>query len=219
MLDWNPLNNSGIRPEDLTSGSHQVVVWTCHKCGRRWSCQVRNRIQGTGCTCDAMARKTASLRKKLVARDGSLAEHRPDLAAQWHPTKNGDLSPWDVTCSSTYAAWWIDAMGREWKTQVSVRCRNPSPTDPPPTSSTPGTMIWPIEIRSSLRNGTRTEMGNLPLSRCPLVPTNWSGGAVKRGIPGPPLSPPESADADAPSAARSETHPFQNRRCCIICEN
>ena len=138
MLDWDPLNNSGIRPEDLTSGSHQVVVWTCHKCGRRWSCQVRNRIQGTGCTCDAMARKTASLRKKLVARDGSLAEHRPDLAAQWHPTKNGDLSPWDVTCSSTYAAWWIDAMGREWKTQVSVRCRNPSPTGAPAHIVYPG---------------------------------------------------------------------------------
>ena len=124
MLDWNPLNNSGIRPEDLTSGSHQVVVWTCHKCGRRWSCQVRNRIQGTGCTCDAMARKTASLRKKLVARDGSLAEHRPDLAAQWHPTKNGSLKPEYIPYGSNKRLWWkCTQCGYEWQSPVASRTR------------------------------------------------------------------------------------------------
>ena len=124
MLDWDPLNNSGIRPEDLTSGSHQVVVWTCHKCGRRWSCQVRNRIQGTGCTCDAMARKTASLRKKLVARDGSLAEHRPDLAAQWHPTKNGSLKPEYIPYGSNKRLWWkCTQCGYEWQSPVASRTR------------------------------------------------------------------------------------------------
>ena len=121
MLDWDPLNNSGIRPEDLTSGSHQVVVWTCHKCGRRWSCQVRNRIRGTGCTCDAMARKTASLRKNLVARDGSLAEHRPDLAAQWHPTKNTSLTPDKVLPGSHRMVWWVCGKGHEWQAAPAAR--------------------------------------------------------------------------------------------------
>ena len=27
----------------------------------------------------------------------SLAETHPEVAKQWHPTKNGDLTPYDVT--------------------------------------------------------------------------------------------------------------------------
>lgn len=123
MLDWDLEKNIGVDPSEISSWSHQMIYWKCHKCGRSWKSQARNRMHGDGCTCDAMERKTASLRKYLVERDGSLAEHRPDLARQWHPVKNGKLTPQTITCNSTYQAWWIDEAGKEWKSQVSVRCR------------------------------------------------------------------------------------------------
>ena len=37
----------------------------------------------------------------------SLAETHPDLAAQWHPTKNGELTPYDVTAGTDKSVWWL----------------------------------------------------------------------------------------------------------------
>ena len=34
---------------------------------------------------------------KKPPKGKSLAEVNPELAKQWHPTKNGDLTPFDIT--------------------------------------------------------------------------------------------------------------------------
>ena len=36
----------------------------------------------------------------------SLAEVNPELAKQWHPSKNGDLTPYDVSSDSRIKIWW-----------------------------------------------------------------------------------------------------------------
>tara|TARA_B110000285_G_scaffold180449_1_gene203483 strand:+ start:85 stop:225 length:141 start_codon:yes stop_codon:yes gene_type:complete len=36
----------------------------------------------------------------------SLAEVNPELAEEWHPTKNGELTPFDVTKGSNKKVWW-----------------------------------------------------------------------------------------------------------------
>lgn len=36
----------------------------------------------------------------------SLFEENPDLAKEWHPTKNGNLTPCDVSASSGRKVWW-----------------------------------------------------------------------------------------------------------------
>ena len=56
----------------------------------------------------------------------SLSESHPDLAAQWHPTKNGDLAPEQVTFGSAKKIWWVCTanLGHpEWSTSVYVRTR------------------------------------------------------------------------------------------------
>lgn len=124
MKDWDPGLNPGLDPARLTGGSHVFVKWKCHKCGRIWDAKVKNRFSGDGCTCDAMARKTASLRKTMVKKHGSLAKNRPDIAAQWHPAKNGALTPEDFTVNSEESAWWIDDDGHEWEAKILVRCQS-----------------------------------------------------------------------------------------------
>lgn len=124
MLDWDSSLNNDLNPNYINDGSHIEVVWKCHKCGRQWKAPVNRRTKlGTGCTCDAMERKTKSLQKSLVEKKGSLAQNRPDIAKQWHPTKNGILTPNDITCGTEYKAWWIDEDGHEWQSAVNVRCR------------------------------------------------------------------------------------------------
>lgn len=37
----------------------------------------------------------------------TLATEYPDIANEWHPTKNGILKPTDVTAGSHKKVWWI----------------------------------------------------------------------------------------------------------------
>ena len=71
IKDWCQALNPGTAPAALTRGSHVLVRWKCHKCGRIWDAKVKNRFNGGGCTCDAIARKTAALRRTLVEKHGS----------------------------------------------------------------------------------------------------------------------------------------------------
>jgi hypothetical protein len=38
----------------------------------------------------------------------------PELLAEWHPTKNGELLPVDISYGSGRKLWWRCAEGHEW---------------------------------------------------------------------------------------------------------
>ena len=46
---------------------------------------------------------------------------RSDLVKEWHPTKNGDLLPSDVTRGSNKKAWWVCEKGHEWEAAINNR--------------------------------------------------------------------------------------------------
>jgi hypothetical protein len=48
---------------------------------------------------------------------------RPDLAMQWHPTRNGVLGPKDVTPGSRRKVWWLCEHGHWWSASVLDRVR------------------------------------------------------------------------------------------------
>ena len=52
--------------------------------------------------------------------DKTLADY-PHLSQEWHPTKNGELFPRDVTPGSAKKVWWICANGHEWEAVVARR--------------------------------------------------------------------------------------------------
>ena len=60
---------------------------------------------------------------KLIKGVNDLATLRPDLAAQWHPTKNGDLKPTDVTSGSGRKVLWICPLGHEWQAVIYSRVK------------------------------------------------------------------------------------------------
>ena len=51
----------------------------------------------------------------------SLAETYPEVAKQWHPTKNGDLTPNNVTPGSNKKVWWKCDKGddHEWESPIN----------------------------------------------------------------------------------------------------
>ena len=114
VKDWHPTKNGTLKPSDIAGKSREVVWWQCGK-GHEWQSSVAQRtVAKRGCpVCNASKRKP---KRKI-----SLAEYRPDIVKEWHPTKNGNLSPADVCYGSNKRAWWICPNGHEYETAVQNR--------------------------------------------------------------------------------------------------
>ena len=53
----------------------------------------------------------------------SLAKQDPEIAAQWHPSKNGSVTPLDVRPNSFKQRWWQCPNGHEWQAMPVYRTR------------------------------------------------------------------------------------------------
>ena len=53
----------------------------------------------------------------------SLAETHPEVAKQWHPTKNSELTPFDIGAGSNKKVWWKCDKGddHEWMSYIYNR--------------------------------------------------------------------------------------------------
>lgn len=63
-----------------------------------------------------------SFTQGVVKKVGSLAETMPELAKEWHPIKNGDLTPNDITAGKFKPVWWLcPKCGYEWQASPNNR--------------------------------------------------------------------------------------------------
>lgn len=49
---------------------------------------------------------------------------KPRLVKEWHPTKNVEIGPYDVTPGSGKKVWWICQKGHEWQAVIYSRSRD-----------------------------------------------------------------------------------------------
>ena len=107
--DWHPTNNGKLTPRDVSLYSHKKAWWVC-KNGHSWEAVIYSRASGKGCPyCSG----------KIVSKERSLAAKNPRLAREWHPTKNGDLTPYKVTAFSNKEVWWKCVDKHEWKSRIA----------------------------------------------------------------------------------------------------
>lgn len=59
----------------------------------------------------------------MISKENNLAYLNPELAKEWHPYKNGDIKPSDVTIGTGQKAWWVGKCGHEWEATVKERHR------------------------------------------------------------------------------------------------
>lgn len=109
--EWHPERNGALTPRDVTRGSKRRVWWVC-KHGHEWQAPVHERTSGKGCPYCAHRR---------LAEDNTLAALRPDLAADWHPTRNRPLSPESVFPAAAHRVWWRCPEGHEWQATINSR--------------------------------------------------------------------------------------------------
>jgi len=124
--EWHPTKNGDLKPTDVTPGTDQKVWWRCptKKPNHEWPATVANRVKGNGCQKCYDINRGKILMESAVKRSGSLTDKHPNLAKEWHPTKNGDLKPTDVTPKSGQKVWWkcpTKKPKHEWPATVNNR--------------------------------------------------------------------------------------------------
>jgi hypothetical protein len=137
---WHTEKNGELRSDQVRVGCNDKVWWICLKpcaCGQHvheWQEQINNRTKpdGQGGYIERLGCPHCSGNgpKARVFPCESLAAKCPQVAAQWHPDKNGDRRPDQVRVSSNKKVWWICpkpcACGRhvhEWEATINSRTR------------------------------------------------------------------------------------------------
>ncbi|WP_017754975.1 zinc-ribbon domain-containing protein [Calidifontibacillus oryziterrae] len=109
---WHPFKNYPLEPSDVTLGSNKKVWWMCHK-GHEWQVSINNRtFKNSDCP---------YCTNHKVCSDNSLATINPQIAQEWHPTKNNPLGPSEVTPGSNKKVWWLCHQGHEWQATTNNR--------------------------------------------------------------------------------------------------
>ena len=115
LNEWHPILNGTLKPQYFSYSSSKKMWWKCSKCGHEWQASISHRTTSNE-GCPVCSGRTV----KQGVND--LATVNPSIAIDWHPTKNGSLTPKNVTASSGKSVWWLcRECGYEWKTTVLSR--------------------------------------------------------------------------------------------------
>ena len=111
---WKQDKNGELTPQQVSFGSSKKVWWQCEK-GHSWQATVASRASGCGCPVCA--------NRKIIPGINDFATTHPELAAEWHPTKNGDLTPQKISYGYDKKVWWLCAYGHTWQAAPKTRVR------------------------------------------------------------------------------------------------
>ena len=112
--EWHPTKNGELTPNEVIAGSNKKFWWKCDKGpDHEWAAAVCNRTRSrkTGCPCCA---------NYQVSVTNSIASLFPEIANEWHPTKNGNLKPADVVAASNKKVWWKCPKGEDHEWEMTL---------------------------------------------------------------------------------------------------
>jgi len=115
---WHPRRNGKLGPADVSPFSMTRVWWRCDRHRSHvWRGAVATHAKSKDCPyCQ---------NRRLDPTTNSLSVTHPALAKQWHPTKNRDITPRDVTSGYSKPIWWQCAAGPDhvWKQKPLIRAK------------------------------------------------------------------------------------------------
>ena len=113
--EWHPILNKKTAYQ-IISGTNKIYWWVCSVDKKHeWQARPINRVKGSSCPyCP-----------EKIRRKKSLAEKNPELAKERHPTKNGELTPFDVTIGVRgQKIWWKCEKGEDHEWSAPIRNRH-----------------------------------------------------------------------------------------------
>ena len=129
VTQWHPTKNGDLTPNMFSFSSHKKVWWKCSE-DHEWEARIRNRtMNGSGCpfcikkyiTANADKRKYKKWLKKESLYNYCL-KNNLQILKQWHPVKNDNSTPTDITIGSSKKVWWKCpvAEDHEWQSKIEL---------------------------------------------------------------------------------------------------
>jgi superfamily II DNA or RNA helicase len=115
--EWHPTKNGTLKPNQVFGGGKKKYWWKCEKGDdHEWEASIQKRAAGQGCSI---------CRGLKVVHSNCLANTHPELVPQWHPTKNKNLTPYDVIAGNSTPIWWVCNKNpeHEWSTSCKNRTK------------------------------------------------------------------------------------------------
>ena len=113
--EWDYKKNEklGLYTSAVSYGSSKKAWWVCPK-GHEYETAINRRtLRGNGCPiCSG---------HKTVSGVNDFATLFPEIAKEWHPTRNGDLKANEVSKKNGRKVWWQCKYGHEWQATVKDR--------------------------------------------------------------------------------------------------
>ena len=110
---WDKRKNGCLKPSDVAVSPNRPAWWRC-ELGHSYRATVSSRTQRkTGCP--------YCVGRKVLKGFNNLETLCPGVAAQWHPSLNGALTPEMITPGSNKKVWWQCSMGHVWKSVIYPR--------------------------------------------------------------------------------------------------
>ncbi|WP_394830686.1 zinc-ribbon domain-containing protein [Pendulispora rubella] len=113
---WHPTKNLPLTPNEVVGTSCRRVWWKCpNGPDHEWQTKVEDRTRReNGCP---------YCRGRRVSVTNCFAIVAPKIAREWHPTKNGKITPDRVSAQSWSKRWWKCPKGRDhvWQAPIGHR--------------------------------------------------------------------------------------------------
>jgi hypothetical protein len=119
--EWDTERN-GLSPDQVSASSRQAAWWKC-PAGHAYQIPPATRIRTRGCRKCSAGLIGETIRIARLATSVSLAEHSPEITAEWHPIKNVGITPTAISYASARPVWWICSLGHEWRAAPKLRQR------------------------------------------------------------------------------------------------
>jgi Zn finger protein HypA/HybF involved in hydrogenase expression len=113
---FHPKKNGKLKPTDISLRSFKVIWWKCKEGpDHEWAARVYERtFDGAGCP---------FCRNHRLSVTNNLQKMAPQIAKEWHPTKNEKLTPKDVVAFTTKPAWFLCPAGHSYQKSIHLRMR------------------------------------------------------------------------------------------------
>ena len=122
MAQWD-FEKNDINPNQVSAHGVSNYWWKCPHCGKPEFTSPDKKYEYENCLECGRKRIGKTRRKNEVKRKGSFGDQHPLLAKEWHPTLNGDVTPYDVTSGCGDEFYWQCKYGHVYKTTIHERVK------------------------------------------------------------------------------------------------
>jgi hypothetical protein len=118
--EWDYGKNGDKLPNNILAHSSKKYWFKCMN-NHEYEAIISSRVGSNGCPTCIIDRHVPKYKPKQFKKEETFLFRFPEIAKEWHPTKNGDTTANDVKPASRQIGWWLCKNGHEYQRPLLKR--------------------------------------------------------------------------------------------------